>query len=341
METLVDMWWLLPLTGVTSWGLSSILSQSTLANKFLDIPSHRSSHEIPTPRVGGVAIVLSFLMSLLILEFTRPTPNESFEAILGAGVIISLIGLLDDYCPMGVQWRLVAHFLGATWALLWLGGLPPLAILGTIMDFGWFGHLLAAIYLVWLINLYNFMDGINGLAGVETLTVGLGFVVLLLFSPQNQELLAWSILLLAAAVLGFLFWNFPKAKIFMGDSGSGFLGVIFGVLSIQAAWVSPELFWAWIILLGGFIVDATITLIWRILHKERFFEAHRTHAYQLASQKYQNHIPVTLAFGAINLFWLLPIAFLVIINTLDGTFAMIIAYIPLAAITIYIKRRTN
>jgi Fuc2NAc and GlcNAc transferase len=130
-------------------------------------------------------------------------------------------------------------------------------------------------------------------------------------------------------VLGFLFWNFPPAKIFMGDAGSGFLGMAIGVISLQAAWASPDLFWAWLILLGVFIVDATVTLLRRLLRGEKIYEAHRSHAYQFASRRYGRHLPVTLAVAAINLFWLFPLAASVVLWSIDGVLALTVAYIPL------------
>ena len=128
--------------------------------------------------------------------------------------------------------------------------------------------------------------------------------------------------------MGFLFWNFPVAKIFMGDTGSGFLGIVFGVFSIYAGWINPELFWAWIILLGAFIVDASFTLVRRALQGKKIYEAHRSHAYQHAAQIY-GHTRVSLLYGAINLFWLFPVAALVIWGYLDGILGVIIAYLPL------------
>jgi Fuc2NAc and GlcNAc transferase len=136
---------------------------------------------------------------------------------------------------------------------------------------------------------------------------------------------------------GFLFWNFPKAKIFMGDVGSGFIGIVLGLFSVQAAWIAPELFWAWMILLGAFIVDATVTLLRRVKRGDKFYEAHRSHAYQYASRKIEKHYPVSLAFGIINLFWLLPVAVLVAVGWLDGVFGIIIAYIPIVWLSFVFK----
>ncbi|MNJ60286.1 putative undecaprenyl-phosphate N-acetylglucosaminyl 1-phosphate transferase [compost metagenome] len=136
-------------------------------------------------------------------------------------------------------------------------------------------------------------------------------------------------LLLALAVVGFLIWNFPPARIFMGDAGSGFLGIVLGIFSLQAAWINSNLFFAWLILLGVFIVDATVTLFRRLLRGEKVYEAHRSHAYQFASRKYGRHLPVTLAVLVINLVWLIPLAVAVALEALAPWLGLVISYTPL------------
>ena len=115
----------------------------------------------------------------------------------------------------------------------------------------------------------------------------------------------------------------------MGDAGSGFLGVTLGVFSLQAAWASPSLIWVWLILMGVFVVDATFTLIRRLMRGDKIYEAHRSHAYQYASRKFGSHLPVTLTVSLVNVVWLLPIALCVAFLDLDGVLGVIIAYIPL------------
>ena len=136
-------------------------------------------------------------------------------------------------------------------------------------------------------------------------------------------------IMLAGCVAGFLCWNYPPAKIFMGDSGSSFIGSVLAGLSLWSALQNPQVFWCWFILFGCFMVDATTTLIRRVLRGEKFYEAHRSHAYQYAARKHGSHRSVTLAVGAINLAWLLPIAVLVALRLVDGVAAVIVAYAPL------------
>lgn len=120
----------------------------------------------------------------------------------------------------------------------------------------------------------------------------------------------------------------------MGDAGSGFLGITLGTMSLQAGWVSPALFWSWLILLGVFVVDATFTLLHRLLRGDRIYEAHRSHAYQFAARHFGRHLPVALAVGALNLGWLLPLALWVGSGRLDGIVGVVIAYLPLLALAI-------
>ncbi|MDD2031069.1 MraY family glycosyltransferase [Pseudomonas sp. 39167] len=323
----MSSFWLVPVVFASSFILTGLLRCYALSRSLIDIPNDRSSHTIPTPRGGGVAIVVSFLTAICLLYVTGLISADLFLAGAGAGAFVAVLGFMDDHGHIAARWRLLGHFAAAVWALYWLGGFPPVHAFGQVFDLGWIGSILAAFYLVWLLNLYNFMDGIDGIAGVEAVTVGLGACVL--YWLDGNGLLLWPCLLLAASAGGFLVWNFPFARIFMGDAGSGFLGLILGVLALQAGWASFELFWGWLILLGIFIVDASFTLLRRLLRGEKVYEAHRSHAYQFASRRYGKHWPVTITVGLINLLWLLPIAICVIRARLDGVTGLLLAYLPL------------
>ena len=302
----MNLWLFLPVVAGASLLITGLLRRYALSTSLIDIPNARSSHTVPTPRGGGVAIVLSFLAVLPVAWMQGALALEAMLALLGAGGLVAVIGFMDDHGHIAARWRLVGHFAGAAWALFWLGGLPPLSVFGFVLDMGWLGSVLAAVYLVWMLNLYNFMDGIDGLASVEAMCATLGMCAIYLAS--GYVALIWPALLLGLAVAGFLFWNFPPARIFMGDAGSGFLGITLGILALHAAWSDSQLFWAWLILLGVFIVDATVTLVRRLMAGQKVYEAHRTHAYQYASRKYGKHLPVTLGVILINLLWLLPLA---------------------------------
>ncbi|MBA1197857.1 glycosyltransferase family 4 protein [Pseudomonas plecoglossicida] len=319
---------------VATWALR----RYALATKLIDVPNARSSHTIPTPRGGGVAIVVVFLLGLTWATASGSIAANWGWALIGAGAFVALLGFLDDHGHIAARWRLLGHFSAAIWVLLWVGGFPAVELFGQSYQLGWIGHLFAVLYLVWMLNLYNFMDGIDGIASVEAIGVCGGGA--LIYWLTGHPDLAGTTLLLAFAVAGFLVWNFPPAKIFMGDAGSGFLGVTIAALSIQAAWASPALFWSWLILLGVFVVDATYTLIRRMARGEKVYEAHRSHGYQFASRHHGRHLPVTLGVLVINTAWLLPLAIAVALGWIPGLVGTFIAYIPLCLLAVRYKAGT-
>lgn len=325
-------WWFLIAVVVISFLLTAGLRRYALVKSIIDIPNSRSSHSLPTPRGGGVAIVCTFMCSIAILCWLNGISIANATALLGAGILIAIIGFLDDHGHIAARWRLLGHFFASLWAIAWLGGMPIVRVFGLDVDLGWIGNIFALFYLVWLLNLYNFMDGIDGIASIEAVCVCVGACILYCLTDKSNLIVVPVIL--ALAVLGFLFWNFPPAKIFMGDAGSGFLGIILGILSLQAAWISPQLFWGWLILLGVFIVDATFTLSRRIIRRDKVYEAHRSHAYQYASRVYGRHLPVTLSVLVINFIWLIPLATAMMIFNWDGAITLIVSYIPLVLIAI-------
>jgi len=312
---------------------TGLMFRYALRHSVLDVPNERSSHRAPTPRGGGVAIVGAFLLGCVLLWVPGRISTPFVAAILGAGAMVAIVGFIDDHAHIAARWRLLAHSAAAAWALAWLGGLPPVSFAGGVQPLGIAGDVLAGVALVWLLNLYNFMDGIDGIAGIEAVTVCAGAIVV--YAASHDATGAWyPAALLGAATLGFLMWNFPPAKIFMGDAGSGFLGMTLGVLALDAAIRRPEWLWSWIILLGTFVVDATVTLLFRLSRGEKLYEAHRSHAYQHAAHRYRSHRRVTLSVGAINLAWLLPIALLAGSGRVDGLLAMVVAYVPLVWVAI-------
>jgi Fuc2NAc and GlcNAc transferase len=328
-------WILLILTALLSFALTQILRRYALSRSMVDIPNSRSSHLIPTPRGGGIAFVVSFLGILCLLTLTDIVPWNLCLALLGAGGGIAFLGFLDDRGHVAARLRLTTHFAAAVWVLYWLNGMPSPVFFGWTMAWGWAGTAFGLLYLVWTLNLYNFMDGIDGIAGMEALFISTGGALLYLFSGHPSH--AILPLFLGASVLGFLFWNYPPAKIFMGDAGSGFLGIILGILALHAAWTDFHLFWGWLILFGIFIVDATLTLLRRLLYRKKIHRPHRSHAYQYAARHFGGHRPVLLAVAGINLFWLFPMAILAGAQVLEGIFAVGIAYAPLILLAWHFK----
>lgn len=294
----------------------------------LDVPNERSSHVRPTPRGGGAAIVLATLLGL-----GPPTVGGVLDwrlalALGGAGLIVALVGFLDDHREVGTGWRLLVHLGAAALVVFSLGGPGQIATFSPALS-DWVMWLLALLYIVWIINLTNFMDGIDALAASEAIFVSTGGALLYAIAgfPPDSSIPP---LLLAAAAAGFLLWNRPPAMVFMGDVGSGFIGLALATMSLQASTVSSSLFWGWVILLGVFVVDTSVTLIRRVLRAERVHEAHRTHAYQHAAARWRTHGRITLAAGVINVFWLLPLACLVALHRIDASTGVVVAYAPLA-----------
>ena len=324
------VWLLLLVVFLTSWVLTRFLRRYALEKSLMDIPNERSSHSVPTPRGGGVAIVVAFLAVLPVLELFGLLSQQFAIGLTGAGLLVAVLGFADDHGHIAARWRLAGHFTAAAWALFWIDGLAPLELMGTSINLGLAGTLLASVYLVWMLNLYNFMDGTDGLASAEAVCTCVGACVV--YGVSGNISLIWVPLALTAAVGGFLCWNFPPARIFMGDAGSGFLGLALGVISLQAAWSSPELLWSWVILLGVFIVDATWTLVRRLLNGEKVYEAHRNHAYQYAARRHGSHKTVVVAVVGINLCWLAPLAIMVGLGLMSGVIAVVIAYAPLMLI---------
>lgn len=317
-----------------SYCLTYLLRRYAIIKHLLDIPNSRSSHLIPTPRGGGLAFVVVFLFCLPILYLSSLLSSLFLLVLMGAGLLIAIVGFIDDKYNLSVHSRLLTHFIAAIWVLFWLNGFPSISLVSFIIPTP-ITTCCAIFYLVWLLNLYNFMDGIDGLASIEAICMCLGGIILYIL--LKYDLYTAPLFLLAASVLGFLIWNFPYARIFMGDVGSSFLGIILGALSIQAAWLSIPLFVAWLIMLGVFIVDTTWTLIHRILRKQKIYEAHRCHAYQFASRILGKHWPVSIGVLMINFIWLLPIAILVVLHFINAWLGLLIAYIPLVGLAYYLK----
>ncbi|MCX8050067.1 MAG: glycosyltransferase family 4 protein [Methylohalobius sp.] len=258
-----------------------------------DHPKPRSSHTLPTPRGGGIAIVLGFALASLGLGAMGFVPKQALIAVLGGGLAVAAVGLLDDLGHVPILIRLSAHVGAAIWGLAWATQGFELYLV------------VAGLVLVWLVNLYNFMDGIDGLAAVEALTVAISAAWIL--AGVGYAGFSFWLLGLAAAAGGFLCWNWPPARVFMGDVGSGFLGFALGMLAWVTSQVQAITLWSWAILLAVFVTDATLTLLWRMATGQKFWQAHRSHAYQHLAARC-GHLKVSSAAAAINVFWLLPLA---------------------------------
>jgi Fuc2NAc and GlcNAc transferase len=277
--------------------LTGLARRIAVARSVLDVPNERSSHTSPTPSGGGLAIVAVVLSGVAILWVTGVLGRGESWAILGGGALVAVVGWLDDRRSLGASTRLAAHVVAAGWALWWLGGMPFLTTGHDVHSLGMFGTVLAGLAIVWAINVTNFMDGIDGLAAGEVVTVTLTAALLL---AEAHPPLAAAAALTGGAALGFLPWNWRPARIFMGDTGSGFLGFVLAVLAVasERAGALPAL--VWIVLYAVFATDATVTLLRRAWRGERWYSAHRSHAYQRAVQAGWSHARVTATVLLVN-----------------------------------------
>lgn len=313
------------------FAVSAILTRYLISHakqrQLLDIPNERSSHSVPTPTGGGMAIVFSYVGFLVAAGLIFHVSDVQVYILAFTGVALAVVGYIDDHRHIPAQWRLLIHFAVAALLLASFDELPGVSVLGWYWQSGWLLSGLCLVALVWLLNLFNFMDGIDGIAGVEAVTCLCGATLILWVTGSSS----WPLILLALAgcVLGFLVFNWPPAKIFMGDAGSGFLGFMLGALALATSASGHISLWSWIILLAVFIGDSTLTLLRRAKRKEKVHEAHRSHAYQVLSRKWGSHLHVTLLVLAVNLLWLLPLAGLASIWPSIGLVLCILAYGPL------------
>jgi Fuc2NAc and GlcNAc transferase len=292
----------------------------------VDAPNARSSHTGITPSGAGVVII--FLYGLgLGFYWSDAVPESRFLILALCPLALGLVGLVDDYLGLSSTIRLLVYFLLAIAAIVSLGApvyfpgaeiIPP----GLIV-------LMVTIGLLWVINLFNFMDGINGIAGFEAL-----FVLLSMHALGHGEtpILNSLMVITTGAIVGFLLWNFPAGKVFLGDAGSIFLGGLLGVYLVGALYVEGGLFWSYMILLGIFFVDSTYTLLIRLFSGLRITEAHRSHAYQRLSRKWGSHASVVGVILLLNLCWLFPLAWLAMLSPVDGPWLVVLAYSPLLAL---------
>ncbi len=311
--------------------LTGILRHYALQKGVMDVPNHRSSHVTPTPRWGGVAMVASFTIALMVLLILEQLCLGTFLALAGSGGLAAAVGARDDYRSLSPSRRLLIHFGAAAWGLYWLGGMPEITVAGFLVMPGWPVNLIGLVFLVWFLNLYNFMDGIDGLAATEAVFVS-GAAAFIIWLRGGDD--TFLLVLFSFSCLGFLFWNWPPARIFMGDAGSGFLGIILALFAIHTSHTPSINLWTWLILAGFFIIDATLTLFRRIFSGSTWYKAHKSHCYQILSRRWQSHGKVTVLVSAVNLVWLLPMALLSALNPSSAFIYTLVAWLPLACLVV-------
>ncbi|WP_321777759.1 glycosyltransferase family 4 protein [Sulfurimonas sp.] len=244
----------------------------------------RSSHSTPTPHGGGIAIAITWFLGISYFYFTDAMDSPLYLALL-VGVIISVVSYVDDLHELSAKVRLFTQALVAFLGLYFLGGLDSLDLWFFSFENQIITNIFAFFMIIWFINLYNFLDGIDGYAGSEAIFLALAGYILL---GGNH------FLVLVFAVLGFLVWNWHKAKIFMGDVSSTLLGYNVAIFSVYYANQEAINLWIWITLFGVFWFDATLTLFRRYKNREQLSQAHKKHAYQRLNQSGWSHDKVVM-----------------------------------------------
>ena len=301
---------------------------------WLDVPNSRSSHDYPKATGGGIAFAGIFAV-VIIYVFRDMNPGENFYHILVFSLGLAVMGLVDDVFHLGI-WARIGPQIAVVAITLYLLGVPEIPLLGVTLHPGWFSYLMVAVALIWFINLFNFMDGIDGIAATEAIFVNAGILFITL--SADNAILKTLLPVLIAVLGGFLTFNLPPSKIFMGDAGSNFLGYLLGVICMLSTTTGITNIWVWCILAGVFIMDATFTLLSRVWAGETWYHAHRSHAFQLAAVRFNSHGRVVLIMMGINLFWLLPLAWLAQQYADKGLLITILAWIPLAFLVWVIRK---
>ena len=328
---MIDVFLIIPLflLCVLATAGSIELAQRT---SMLALPTARSSHTQATPVGGGIAIVLAYALGIILLAWQQRLATLELLALC-ASLPVAVAGFIDDRQDLHHRVRLGVQAGAVLVALLCLGPVPALGMGSYVLGSTLLTFALTPLCMIWLINLYNFMDGSDGLAGTQTAFVSLaaGFML----AHAGDFALALLCLFLFAGSAGFTVWNWPRARVFMGDVGSGFAGMSLGLIALISHYHGSMSLWSWFILLAVFVVDATVTLTRRVLRGQPWAYAHREHAYQHMANRSNGHQTVALAVLLINTVFLLPLAIFAGKHPEYGVYFTILGVIPLLVLAIY------
>ncbi|NDY95408.1 glycosyltransferase family 4 protein [Wenzhouxiangella limi] len=297
-------WWSLIMAGALSALLAWPLRTWLLARNIVDRPGHRRSHHAPTPRGGGLAMAAA----MLCVVVPAAGLDGDFVPVLILIMALALLGWVDDVRDLPVRWRLLYQVLIALFMLWFTGPVSSITVGDLGLTLPWLWSALGVVAVVWLINLHNFMDGSDGLAAMQGAWTGLVLGMLLYRHDLHTPALAGFVL--SGACLGFLWWNRPPARMFMGDSGSVTLGGLVGLLALSGAAEGTVSIWVSLIVCSLFVVDATATLLRRVLRGGRWYTPHRQHAYQLLIARGWRHVQVLTLYLLVNVLVVLPVLLL-------------------------------
>jgi Fuc2NAc and GlcNAc transferase len=266
-------------------------------------PNYRTLHESPTPKGGGLIFSLLFVFSVLILWGFNELSNQLFYVLGFGGLIATLFGFIDDIKNTRAKTKLIIQLFLGIWTIYWLN-FSELLLLDWMPDFVIIPFIL--FFMVWTMNAYNFMDGIDGMAASGAIFISSTLASVLLLTGGSVEFIGIFILI-AFTVSGFMVFNWPPATIFMGDSGSVFLGYIFGSLLLFTVFNNDISVWSWLTVSGYFFSDTTVTQIMRVILVRKWYLPHRSHAYQNLARITNSHLKITGGVTMYNLIWVLPL----------------------------------
>ena len=287
-------------------------------------PNFRSLHQRPIPRGGGIVFSFVFLCAVAIQWLAAAVDTSLTLALVIGGAIATLSGFVDDVMEIPAQAKLVIQIGLAVWVLFCFGGQPLLNLPWTpsIVDLA-----LSGLALVWLMNLYNFMDGTDGMAASGAVFFCLASTLSLALTGDDGSLM-FVLSLLALCSLGFLVQNWPPARIFMGDSGSLFLGYCFGALIAKTVTTGQISMWTWLIIFGYFVGDTTTTTLLRMVLVKRWYRAHRSNAYQNVARICGSHLRVVRGVSLYHVLWLFPLAMWSVLVPSAAPLATVLAFAP-------------
>lgn len=280
------------------------------SRRMIDWPGQRRSHVIPTPRGGGIGMAAAVFASIGLAACCLPSlalPPQIAPSLLAAVGVVGAIGWVDDHGGVSARWRILVHGMAAA---LVVASIAPMIFaqwaLAPMAQLGLAGCLWLAV--VWSINLHNFMDGINGLLAAQAVFVFVVLALVLHFAaaPRITQLWLW---LFAVVAAGFLPFNFPRARIFMGDVGSGVLGLLIAVAVLWQMGTPGVAASTGFVVVSGLVVDATCTLLSRLLRGRRWYSAHREHLYQWLVRCGYSHAQVVALYMVWNVLIVLPVVY--------------------------------
>lgn len=291
-------------------------------------PNYRSLHQKVIPRGAGLAVAFTALLGYLYLYFDYGLPVAQLMVYVIGGVVVAAMGAADDRLDIRARYRMPFQFLTAGWICYWLRGLAPVDLGFAVIDLGYFGHVALFAALIWFYNLYNFIDGIDGMASSATIFICGALGTLMFF--KHALVLGLILTLLGVSSAGFLVFNWPPARMFLGDAGSSFMGYILSAVFVESLWQNAASIWWWLIIGGFYFADTTLTTVVRLLKVPGWYRPHRSHAYQNLARMWNSHRKVVLMVMMINLFWVTPLLLLSLRYEAWTIGVTVLVYIPLA-----------